>query len=694
MTPKTLLLFLFLLGFQYSLMAEGDGYGENPGGAGGDTIVVDNKEDFKAYAGSSNPYVILIKDTIDVGSEVRVSSYKTISGIDSTSTIIGDVNISSGTNNVIVKNLNITNPANDGITIRNAQYVYVTNCTVYDCADGCIDVTVESDFVTISHCRFYYEKVTFHKFVNLIGASDDNISDRGKLHVTMHDNWWDKGCTSRMPRVRFGYVHVYNNYFSCTDNNYANRAGFDGHIFSEYNYFDGVRDPLTVEDGGVAKSIGNEYVNCSGTIYSGDDEVFTPSYNYITVSPGEAKEMIIKQAGNTNKYPLVTESKKETSIFWNDQATITYGTPLSETQLNATASGNTSAPVYSHPIGSILPEGYNTITVTFPEDSNYKAASKTVNIKVNYEYYSLAVFTTDGVSSKLVKISPEGTLVNGNLSYPKGTVVTLIASSNVLSSFDHWDDGDTASTKSITMNEDMEVTANYNQLDYIVGWDFYAAGNYNRKADYYSSDENLTSEFQLKDKSGVGTTWTSFSGTSELLGKNAAMIDRGIASLGSYYFQINFDATKFENIKVNASMLGLYTFYQTQKVEYSTDGISFEKVGEINLEQDSVWNTQTFQLPDDANGCDSVLVRFKADTSSKLTVSGKLGTSISDIYVLADVGNGTFVQVNKANSQIVAKEYYSIDGKRLSALVYGLNIVVLRFADGSTSVKKIFVKEF
>lgn len=678
---------LILLGVQTRILAEGDGYGENPGGAGGDTVIVDNAQDFKTFAGLSQPYVIFISGIIDVGSEVKISSFKTISGIDPASTVIGTIGIKSGANNVVVKNLNITNPMNDGITIRNAKYVYVTNCTVYDCGDGAIDITVESDFVTISHCRFYYEAVTVHKFVNLIGADDNDLSDRGKLHVTMHDNWWDTGCTSRMPRVRFGYVHVYNNYFSCVDNNYCTRAGKEGHIVSEYNYFEGVRDPLTV-DGGWIKSEGNEYVNCTGTIYAGTDDVFTPSYLYAPLDPADARDSILLKAGNTGQDPIPDDGKQETIINWTDQEPILYGAPLTAMQLNATAVGNTGTPVYSYGIGTILPEGYQTITVTFPEDANYRAASKTVNIKVNYEYYALSISAINGTGADLISVSPEGIMIDGVRSYPSGAVVTLTAASNLLSIFEHWQNGVTGNSISVSMDQDAEIIAYYQPVGYIAAWDFFDEGNQDRIADFYSSDENQTATLQVRTEDGTSTTWFPYSQTNTLLGKNAAMIRRSPSSVGDYYFQINFDATNFENIRIDASMLGVNTFYQIQDIEYSVDGALFQKVGAFILEQDSTWYSGTFPLPEEADRNNNVFVRFKADTNSNLNQNGVTGTSISEIRVLADHADVTGVDAPEKELKIIEEQFFSLDGKQLRAPVNGINIVLFRFEDGSISAKR------
>ncbi|HEY5330397.1 MAG TPA: MBG domain-containing protein [Acidobacteriaceae bacterium] len=71
-------------------------------------------------------------------------------------------------------------------------------------------------------------------------------------------------------------------------------------------------------------------------------------------------------------------------ITWANPAAITYGTPLSATQLNATASvAGTFA--YNPAAGTVLPAGSNTLGVTFtPTDTaDYTTATQSVTIVVN-----------------------------------------------------------------------------------------------------------------------------------------------------------------------------------------------------------------------------------------------------------------------------------------------------------------------
>ena len=71
-------------------------------------------------------------------------------------------------------------------------------------------------------------------------------------------------------------------------------------------------------------------------------------------------------------------------IAWADPATITYGTALSEAQLNATASvlGNFT---FTPAAGAVVNAGVHVLSVTFtPNDTlNYTAATKTVTLTVN-----------------------------------------------------------------------------------------------------------------------------------------------------------------------------------------------------------------------------------------------------------------------------------------------------------------------
>jgi pectate lyase len=133
------------------------------------------------------------------------------------------------TRNVIIRNLQIDTPwdvnpedsANayaDGVTLSRAQNVWIDHVSISDGDtpdslatdtrhDGALDVVRGSDYVTIANSYF-----TKHAKQTLVGNGDSGRawSDEGRLHVTFHGNWWDS-VGSRLPLVRYGQVHLFNN---------------------------------------------------------------------------------------------------------------------------------------------------------------------------------------------------------------------------------------------------------------------------------------------------------------------------------------------------------------------------------------------------------------------------------------------------------------------------------------------------
>ena len=95
--------------------------------------------------------------------------------------------------------------------------------------DGLIDITRAATDVTISWCKF-----SNHRKVMLIGSDPDQTDDRN-IRVTLHHNWF-KRTNSGHPRLRFGKVHAFNNYYDRWGD-YAIGCSQDGECVSEANIF-------------------------------------------------------------------------------------------------------------------------------------------------------------------------------------------------------------------------------------------------------------------------------------------------------------------------------------------------------------------------------------------------------------------------------------------------------------------------
>jgi pectate lyase len=101
--------------------------------------------------------------------------------------------------------------------------------------DGLIDIKKGARNITIS-----YNRLHDHQKTGLLGSSDDDKTDR---YVTFHNNWYDN-VVSRTPLHRFGYVHIFNNYYSRISSSGINvRTG--GVALIESNYFENVVNPIT-----------------------------------------------------------------------------------------------------------------------------------------------------------------------------------------------------------------------------------------------------------------------------------------------------------------------------------------------------------------------------------------------------------------------------------------------------------------
>jgi len=316
--------------------------GVTTGGAGGPTVYVTSAADFTAYAtDATSPYVIEVEGKLSVGA-INIGSNKTIKGVGSGATLDGELQV-SGKSNVIFQNLTVTNDrtagTGDGIRIVNgSHHIWVDHCTFFDTDDGALDITNESDYVTVSWCKFYYTRNNGHNFVNLIGSSDSYTADRGKLHVTFHHNWWSTLAIERMPRVRFGQVHVYNNYFNSPGNNYCIRAALESQNLVENNYFDSVNGAweyytTSGQTPGRIKASGNVFVN-TAVPAGGNDSVFNPPYNYQLDPAADVKSIVMAGAGagggSTPPPPAeppaapsalsATAGKRKITLSWSDNS--------------------------------------------------------------------------------------------------------------------------------------------------------------------------------------------------------------------------------------------------------------------------------------------------------------------------------------------------------------------------------------
>jgi pectate lyase len=204
---------------------------------------------------------------------INVGSNTTLIGTGKNAKIKGGAFSVKGVDNIIIRNIEFVAPIDffpswdpldgaegnwnseyDGLTIDGATHVWVNQNTFGDGDfpdsksgsyfgrefmqhDGLLDIKSGSDYVTVS-----YNLLQDHDKVTLVGSSDSSKVDDGHLKVTFHHNHF-KNLSQRLPRVRFGQVHIYNNYYEFDQASeykfgYAIGVGVNSKAYAENNYFD------------------------------------------------------------------------------------------------------------------------------------------------------------------------------------------------------------------------------------------------------------------------------------------------------------------------------------------------------------------------------------------------------------------------------------------------------------------------
>ena len=93
----------------------------------------------------------------------------------------------------------------DGISIFGSSNIWIDHVSMSNCQDGLIDVVQGSTAITISNGHY-----TDHDDVMLFGASNSYTEDE-KMQITVVFNHFGQGLVQRMPRCRYGFVHIVNN---------------------------------------------------------------------------------------------------------------------------------------------------------------------------------------------------------------------------------------------------------------------------------------------------------------------------------------------------------------------------------------------------------------------------------------------------------------------------------------------------
>ena len=270
-------------------------------------------------SGGSRPKIVKIVGTIDMSegvpfaskadqdlrAQVRPPSNTTLIGAGPGAGLVnGRIDI-IGVSNVIVRNLKIVAPCDiapvfdptdgatgswnaafDAIGIQGAEHIWIDHNTITDvpttddtlpiengktkqCHDGAVDITRGANYVSVT-----YNVFDRHDKTMLIGASDSATTDIGRLKVTIANNVFT-AIAQRAPRVRFGQVHVFNNYHvgnktaAVYRHSYSTGIGIGAQVISTANVFE---IPGSTDCSGVVQTLSPNDVSAfadTGSVLNG-----------------------------------------------------------------------------------------------------------------------------------------------------------------------------------------------------------------------------------------------------------------------------------------------------------------------------------------------------------------------------------------------------------------------------------------
>lgn len=323
-------------------------------------VIVESADAFKKAMKGSEKATIYIKGVIIVDGQIGISNAenKTIYGLpgsmlenpnadtpasDTDEAKQAAINKSGilkldNCKNIIMRNITFKSAgacdfnARDNLIIQASNHIWVDHCDFQDGIDGNFDIVHASDFISVTWCRFRYLKSPrkhgfggdsdSHCFSNLIGNSDNRSTDEGFLHITFANCWWDRGCVERMPRVRFGQVHVLNCLYDSPNAKYGIGVGYKANVYVEKCAFFGAQNSKLLKNpwkNQATKEGFTDYNIILKDCFQADDVqsrsgqgiYFIPSdtYKYDSYSADRVKGVLCKKSNGAGATLQIAEPK-------------------------------------------------------------------------------------------------------------------------------------------------------------------------------------------------------------------------------------------------------------------------------------------------------------------------------------------------------------------------------------------------
>lgn len=428
--------------------------GGTSGGSAGQTVTPETFAELKQYVENpTTPYIIRIEKEFNTGVSTFVDAEGTIVSGDATgavSTTFGAI-LRVGSNKTIIgigdqaffNRIGLVIQCQSNIIIRNIKFTMKSvpatrdgEYKIYD-TDGittigdpdCIGIQADaesipeaeriSEHIWIDHCEFYNENIDnkdrydglidnknnvrnmtiswcyFHDHSKALLSGKGNTDDYNRT-ITYHHNYFSHINGSRLPLLRFGQHHYFNNYMESCDGDGVNLR-INTNCYIENNYFKDSKKPVfgKLSENGQGKLTGNIFMNCS-RLPDG-----------ITNSDGAKSE------------PLSASEEFNSTCNFIPSDLYSYSA-----QLNATSDVPFIVKTYSG-IGKITG---NSTSIPAVSEIKYSVLPDQNGIRIHaYSGETISVYSIDGKQILSEKLSSENTFLPLNI---KGIILVKISNRN------------------------------------------------------------------------------------------------------------------------------------------------------------------------------------------------------------------------------------------------------------------------
>lgn len=326
-------------GFGASITGSGDG---------GTFVTATNQSSLIAALKGEDKKTIYVKGTINFQGVVRIegAKNKTIYGLPGAKLVNAtgrDAVAATGilqfynSSNIIIRNLTFKGAGahdingNDNLHLDYCRNIWVDHCHFLDGVDGNLDCTSGSNNICVTWCRFGYEiaakpssisgRTDDHRFSNLWGNADELAkTDADKLCTTFANCWWDEGCVRRMPRVRFGKVHILNCLYSSSTAHDFVGGGYRSNIYIEKCAFTNTKASAWLSyTSSEYPDYNYQITGCVGKSdiigAQGAYTQFVPTYSYDSYDASQVSSVVGNTTNGAGATLTIHENEKFTTAY-------------------------------------------------------------------------------------------------------------------------------------------------------------------------------------------------------------------------------------------------------------------------------------------------------------------------------------------------------------------------------------------